>query len=280
MKILIVGLGLIGGSIAKAIRQYTPHDVSAVDINGETLYAAYHEGLILNGFLPHELSAAALSKFELVFVCLNPGATIDFIEKNSKNFGAGATVVDICGVKRPVCERLFPQFRNRGAVFIGGHPMAGKETSSYKSAEADMLKNASFLLVFDEENPQSAREQALIDLLRAIGFLPLITDMDTHDRRIAYTSQLPHMVAAAYILDEQCRSHSGYSAGSFRDLSRVARLNADMWQELMILNRDSLSDSLSLLIDHLTELKLSLQSPEKLKSLLKRAADIKEETLT
>ena len=214
------------------------------------------------------LTDEALSGAEIVFVCLYPGATVAYVREKAALFAKGALVVDCSGVKTPVCEPLFPVARAHGFVFVGGHPMAGKETSGYAAAEAGLFRGASMILVPDVDSGLGK----LSRLCTELGFgRVVVTTAALHDRTIAYTSQLAHIVSSAYVKSETARNESGFSAGSFRDLTRVAYLNEEMWTELFLDNRGPLCDELRTIIAHLQEYLDALEAgdPPTLRALLK-----------
>ena len=263
MRIGIVGLGLIGGSLAKALKAYTGHEVLVSNRTAATAQAAVAAG-DADGLLTDE----ALSGAEIVFVCLYPGATVAYVREKAALFAKGALVVDCSGVKTPVCEPLFPVARAHGFVFVGGHPMAGKETSGYAAAEAGLFRGASMILVPDVDSGLGK----LSRLCTELGFgRVVVTTAALHDRTIAYTSQLAHIVSSAYVKSETARNESGFSAGSFRDLTRVAYLNEERWTELFLDNRGPLCDELRTIIAHLQEYLDALEAgdPPTLRALLK-----------
>jgi prephenate dehydrogenase len=188
-------------------------------------------------------------------------------------------VFDCCGVKRTVCEQCFTIAGKHGFAFVGGHPMAGKHTSGFKSSSADLFDGASMILV-----PERTDDIRLFDrmekALKPVGFGRLtVTTPETHDKMIAFTSQLAHIVSNAYIKSPTAREHDGFSAGSYRDLTRVAWLDPNMWMELFLLNRDMLVRELDILLDSLAEYRKALRDNDKdaLYRLLSEGVKIKEE---
>ena len=230
MMISIIGLGLIGASFAKAIKAKTDHKVTGFDINIDVLNSAIDDKTI--DFIGND---ELLSQSDMVIVSLYPSATIDFVKQNADKFKSGAIVIDTCGIKSEICKELTAVSTQNGFIFIGAHPMAGKETSGYSSSCSDLFDNAYMILT-----PLSASEETvnlLKDFSAKLGFkgVTISTPLE-HDKIIAYTSQLPHVLACAYISDPDAVRHDGFSAGSYKDVSRVATINATMWTELFIMH--------------------------------------------
>ena len=255
MNIGIVGLGLIGGSIAKSIKRFSSHKVYGVDINEDVISKAELVGAI-------DDECRDLSICDIVIIALYPSATIDFIEKNYQNFKKGSIVVDTCGVKREVCQKIFPFAEEKGFKFVGGHPMAGTENSGFDYSKDTMFRYASMILV-----PSKYEEIETIEFLKnfflEIGFskIQICTD-DEHDKMIALTSQLAHILSSAYVKSPSALKHNGFSAGSFKDMTRVAKLNEKMWSELFLDNKDNLLLEINALIDRLSHrLELSQLMP-------------------
>ncbi|MBR4458212.1 MAG: prephenate dehydrogenase/arogenate dehydrogenase family protein [Clostridia bacterium] len=269
----IVGLGLIGGSLARSIKFHSDHTVLATDINETALLQARMVQAI-----DGEFTDDRLAECDAVLVALYPQASVDWILAHLDGFRPGALVIDCCGVKRFVCERLFPAFRGRKSIFIGGHPMAGRERSGFSYAQDDLFENASMILTpapgTDIETIRRAKEMFL-----SVGFGRVrFTTPEEHDEMIAFTSQLAHIVSGAYVDSPLAARHRGFSAGSFRDMTRVARLNETMWTELFLENDDLLLAQTEHLIKNLTAYRDALRDrdEEKLKAILRRGREIKE----
>lgn len=247
MAVGIVGLGLIGGSAAKAFKA-AGHTVYAFDINSQIVgYAG------LEGTVDAELSAENLGKCDLVLLTATPQAVAGFLRDNAALISAGTLVVDFCGTKRMVCALGFSLAISHGFTFVGGHPMAGLQFSGYKYSKGTLFSGASFIMV-----PPVHDDIALLDrvkcALQPLGFKKfVVTTADFHDRMIAYTSQMCHVVSNAFIKSPAAKLHKGYSAGSFRDFTRVSRLNENMWTELFLENSEHLLSELDLLINSLHE---------------------------
>ena len=270
--ILIVGLGLIGGSIAKALRTFTPHRVLAMDQDPEALDLAMACGAIDGpGYVED------LPQVDVLWLCLYPQAAVEFARKYGAALREDCIVSDACGIKNAVCPQLMELSRELGFVFVGGHPMAGKERSGFEASEATLFRGASYLLV-----PCGAPDWAkdtMKELAMDMGFGRVVeTTPEHHDEMIAYTSQLPHALACAYVLSPRCPQHKGFSAGSYRDVSRVARINETLWTELFLDNRQALSQELSTLIENLSSLQFALdrEDGEALRALLRKGRQVKE----
>lgn len=273
MNIVIVGLGLIGGSIAKTLTQYTDHRVYAFNRTRQVLDDALDSGAIHGIADRHTLAAA-----DVIYLCLYPEADIRFVEEYGDSFRPGCIVTDACGIKNAICPSLVALSKKFNFVFVGGHPMAGKERSGFYVSEAALFRGASYILVpceADEASVETVRSLAM-----EMGFGGTVcTTMENHDQMIAFTSQLPHLLACAYVLSPRCREHRGFSAGSYRDVSRVARINAEMWTELFFDNQEALIRETDTLMDHLQQLRNALAENDRdtVHSLLEQGRRIKEE---
>ena len=247
MNIAIIGLGLIGGSYAKATKARTLHTVYGYDLDQEVMMFAR-----MTGAMDKVLTDELLETCELVLVALRPGAALAWTEEHAAALGkGGCTVVDICGVKRAVVGKMAALAQANGFRYIGGHPMAGREVGGFVNAKENLYDGASMILTPDEHTDLHILEM-LKNYFTDIGFAHLtFTDPDEHDRIIAYTSQLAHIVSGAYVKSPTAQKRRGFSAGSFRDLTRVARLDEKMWTELMLDNREYLAEELRILIDNL-----------------------------
>lgn len=274
MNIAIVGLGLIGGSMAKTIKKNMPqHTILGADTNPQVIMKAK-----LLDAIDAELTPERLAICDLVLVATWPQAAVEYVKENAKRISKGTTVLDLCGVKRAVCESLFDIAKENGFLFVGGHPMAGIEYSGFDHASASLFQNASMILT----PPRGMMIQPLAEIkhfFRELGFSGVvITTPEDHDRVISYTSQLAHIVSSAYVKSPEAMQHHGFSAGSFKDMTRVARLNPDMWTELFMLNREPLLGELDALIGHLNEYRNALVKEDKdaMRTLLQQGTDRKE----
>lgn len=276
MKIAVIGLGLIGGSFCKSIKKYTAHTCWGWDEDEFVLQKAAMEGAIDASVTPGQLAKA-----DLTIVCLHPETAIDFMLEHQAKFRPGSMVIDTCGVKQSIVEAVSPALQARGVYFVGAHPMAGREFSGYDYALAELYQGASFIVTPDAQLPPEMLA-ALTELVKELGFAQVVqTTPLRHDQTIAFTSQLAHVVSNAYIKSPTLQNESGFSAGSFLDLTRVAKLNEKLWTELFMLNRTALLFELDNLIDHLKEYQLVLQQgdSQELQQLLKEGRLLKEESL-
>lgn len=273
MRIGIVGLGLIGGSLAKAIKKNTAHSCYALDIDRAALAGAMAQEAI-----DGEITAQELSSCDVVIVCLHPRQTISFITENRKNFRKGGIVADSCGVKSAIVEAVEGVLAEEGVEFLGCHPMAGREFSGFAYAVDNLFENASFIMTPTQRTPEEVVEK-IAALAREIGFAKTVrATVEEHDRVIAFTSQLAHVVSSAYVKSPSLMKQAGFSAGSFKDLTRVAKLNEDMWTDLFLMNAGPLTDELDCIIARLTEYRDAISSGETevLHDLLKEGRELKE----
>lgn len=274
MKIGIVGLGLIGGSLAKALKYNTEHTVLGWNRSEDVLLKAK-----LMGAIDGELTDEEIPQCDMLILALYPKLTVDFVLKYAPVLKKGAVVIDTCGVKRVICNTLWEAADKYGFKFYGGHPMAGLHFSGFSYSDVSMFQNASMVLV----PPKDADIQDLADLkslFTSIGFTNLqITSPEEHDRIIAYTSQLAHVVSNAYVKSPAAQLHCGFSAGSYKDLTRVAKLNAAMWTELFFDNADYLVSEIDGIIANLQQYSDALKNRDEdaMYTLLKTGSDRKEQ---
>ncbi len=248
MIVGIVGLGLIGGSMAKSIKNRTAHTVYGTDLNAETMTMAR-----MCGAMDAPLTAENLPQCDLVLVAIRPGAAVEWVRQNAEHISKSAILVDLCGVKRTVVKAITPIAAEHGFAYIGGHPMAGRERGGFTAATDDLYVGASMILTPDERT-----DMQLLETLKAffldLGFAGLtFSTPEEHDRIIAFTSQLAHITSSAYVKSPEAQKRRGFSAGSFQDMTRVARLDEDMWTELFLDDADYLTGELEVLVGHLTE---------------------------
>ena len=245
MEIGIVGLGLIGGSLAKAISQNTDNIVYGTDLSDQVVKKA-----VLINAIEQPLTDELLLQCDIVIVALYPQATIDYVKSHADLFAPDSIVIDCGGVKGIVCDALIPLAEEHGFLFVGGHPMAGLEHSGFTYAKKTLFNNAS--MVFTPTRGPIESMSRLKDLFTAIGFTNIqIATPEEHDKKIAFTSQLAHVVSNAYIKSPTAMEHMGFSAGSYKDLTRVAKLNEHMWTELFLENPENLTNEIDMLIDNL-----------------------------
>ena len=249
MNIAIIGLGLIGGSIAKALKENTVHTVIGFDRDESTLHDALSCGAI-----DRMGSTSALKNADIVYVCLYPADVIRFVEDNAARFKPGCIVTDVCGIKGGVFGALTEIAARYPFEYVGGHPMAGKERNGFEASEAGLFHNASYIVVPGEAKPEAV--DTLTTLADAMGFgMIQYCTPQKHDRMIAYTSQVPHVLACAYVMSPRCDEHRGFSAGSYRDVSRVAKINAQLWTDLFLSNQTELTDEIDELMHNLDKIK-------------------------
>ena len=273
MKIGIIGLGLIGGSMAKAVKERTAHTVYGYDKNEETMFLAS-----MTGALDGTLDDAKLPECDLILIAIRPDLAVQWVRDHAPLISQKTIVVDLCGVKRTVVGAVAPIAKKYGFKYIGGHPMAGKEVTGFRNAASHLYDGASMILTPDEETDLPLLE-TLRDLFYEIGFAKLtFSTPEEHDRIIAYTSQLAHVVSSAYIKSPESQEQFGFSAGSFKDMTRVARLDEVMWTELMMDNADYLAPQIDLLIEHLQAYQKALhdRDAETLRAILKEGREMKE----
>ncbi|MBR1560820.1 MAG: prephenate dehydrogenase/arogenate dehydrogenase family protein [Clostridia bacterium] len=273
MKIGIIGLGLIGGSLAMSIRRHTEHTVFGYDIDEQVMLRAKAAEAIHDALDDDTLPAC-----DIVLVALYPELCAQYIISHADAFGPRALVIDCAGVKRHVCRQVEPVAAEHPWTYIGGHPMAGREFSGFQSARADLFENASMILCPAPEVDIEARELAKAFFLESGFKLVRFCTPEAHDQMIAYTSQLAHVVSGAYVKNPLSAQHKGFSAGSFLDMTRVARLNENMWTELFLENDDLLLPAVDDLIYRLNQYRDALASrdPEKLKPVLREGRLAKE----
>ena len=269
----VIGLGLIGASMCKALTA-AGHRILGMDTDEKAQKYA-----LLTHTIHLPLTEELLPSCDVLFLAVYPGAAVDALRRAAPKLRKDAIVCDLCGVKRAVCAPCFDLAREYGFTFIGGHPMAGRQFSGIKYASADLFSSATMILV-PRENEDLFEISTLSDLLHEAGFRSVtITTAEQHDRMIAFTSQLAHVVSNAYIKSPTAREHKSFSAGSYRDLTRVAKLNEVMWTELFLDNADMLGFELDSLIHSLTEYRDALKAgdADRLQALLRAGRERKEE---
>lgn len=244
--IAVVGLGLIGGSIAMALRGFEDYQVVGIARRQETVDYANAHGV--GDWATQEVSAV-LREADVTWLCLPPQGILEFLEAHKNEFKPGSLVTDVCGVKTAIVEgaKCLPD----GVDFIGCHPMAGKEVSGVEHAEKTLFQNAHFILTPQPEN--TAEHLALMEKMgKHMGFRDVVrATPEEHDAIIAYTSQVMHVMAAAVCDDPDLFSCKGFEGGSFRDCTRVAALDVPLWTQLFSLNAPALSKVIKTLEDNL-----------------------------
>ena len=273
MTVGICGLGLIGGSMAKAYKE-AGHCVLGADKDPATLgYASLAE--IIDGVLDE----TTIPSCELILIALYPQQAAIYLEQIAPLVSSETVVMDLCGTKKQICQVGFSLAQRYGFTFVGGHPMAGTQFSGIKHAKASLFRHAPMVLV-----PPVFDDIAFLDRLRQLlapaGFGKFsVTTADAHDEVIAFTSQLAHVVSNAYVKSPSARVHKGFSAGSYKDLTRVAWLNEQMWTELFLENREPLLFELDTIIHSLTEYRdaIAASDADSLRALLRDGRVAKEQ---
>lgn len=246
MNVGILGLGLIGGSLARAYA-----------LAGHTVYAgetdeAMGSFAMLAGAVHRKLEGPAISSCDLILLAIYPGGSAQWLEENAPRISKDALVLDCCGVKREICRRCFPLAQRYGFTYVGGHPMAGSQFSGFKYSRANLFEGAPMVLV-----PPVFDDIRLLDRVKTalepchFGSFSVTTAED-HDKMIAFTSQMPHILSNAFIKSPTALGHKGFSAGSYRDLTRVAWLNPQMWAELFLENRENVLFELDRYLENLS----------------------------
>ncbi len=264
MIVGVEGLGLIGGSFAKAYSE-KGHTVYAQNRNQSILEFAK-----LSGTVAEELTKENIKDCDLVLLCAPPEAVIEYIREMAPFIGEKPVVIDCCGTKRVVFEACRKAAEEHGVCYVGGHPMAGTQYAGFKNALTDMFVGAPMVIVppvFDDIELLSR----IKELLKPAGFATIsVTTAEDHDRMIAFTSQLAHVVSSAYIKSPTAGTHNGFSAGSYKDMTRVAALNPDMWTELFLENKDCILSEIDLLMEHIAEYREAIaeEDADRLRALL------------
>lgn len=256
MTVGILGLGLIGGSLARAYA-LEGHTVYAIQRNEDMLAFA-----MLSGAVHGKLDETNISECDLLLLAIYPGGSAAWLEKYAHLVRKDALVLDCCGIKQEICDRCFPLAEKYGFTFVGGHPMAGTQFSGFKYSRANMFVGAPMVLV-----PPRFDDMDLLDRVKAAlspcGFGSFsVTTASDHDRLIAFTSQMPHVISNAFIKSPTASMHKGFSAGSYKDLTRVAWLNAPMWAELCMENRENMMFELDHYITSLQAYKKALENSD------------------
>lgn len=276
MNIAVVGLGLIGGSFCKALKKNTFHKVFGIDSDSETINKA-----LACGAIDEEISVERLNEANLTIICLYPEAIVKFVKDNANYFKKGSIVIDSCGVKEYIVNECTPVLDEKGVIFVGTHPMAGREFSGFDYSMDNLFDGASFIITPSENTPQIA-----VDLLQTLaGSIrfgkAVVSTPKKHDEVIAYTSQLAHVVSNAYVKSPCMLNYDGFSAGSFQDLTRVAKLNEYMWSSLFLCNKEALLREINCILNSITEYRDALQNndAERLTQILRDGRILKEKSL-
>lgn len=273
-RVGVVGLGLIGGSFLKAYKVSEQWEVFGFDIDDKISKIA-----LLARDMDGELSRENIGECDLILLALYPKAAVQYIQEMGKYISKDAIVIDCCGIKRGVCDQCFTEAKKYGFTYVGGHPMAGTHFSGYKYSRPTLFSGATMIIV-----PEDFNDIVLLDniktLLAPAKFKRItVSTASNHDKMIAFTSQMAHVVSNAYIKSPTAAEHKGFSAGSYKDLTRVAWLNEIMWTELFMENRDNLIAEVDYLIENLKKYKEALLNgdEEMMISLLAEGRKRKEE---
>ena len=273
MNVGILGLGLIGGSLARAYA-LAGHNVYAAEKDDSMLSFA-----MLAGAVQGKLDEASIGQCDLILLAIYPDGSASWLEENAHLVSPNTLVLDCCGIKEDICRRCFPLAEKYGFTFVGGHPMAGSQFSGFKYSRATLFNGQPMVLVppvFDNIELLDRVKEALKPC--EFGFFS-VTTAEEHDKMIAFTSQMPHILSNAFIKSPTAMNHKGFSAGSYRDMTRVAWLNAPMWAELFMENRENVLFELNFYIESLRAYQQALeaQDMQTLTALLEEGKKRKEE---
>jgi prephenate dehydrogenase len=276
LNITVVGLGLIGGSYAMAIKnKIKPQNLWGIDIDKDVLEYAKNNGIIDNGFTD---SLEPIQNSDFVIICLYPGLVIKFIKENIQHFKPGAVITDTAGLKASIIKEISSILR-KDIDFIGGHPLAGNEGKGIKSASEDIFQGADYLIIPTSKNRRE-NIKVLNNLISKIGFSNIIEmSPKDHDRMISYASHLPHIIAVSLMLNPIVKDKKFYTGGSFRDATRVANINVNLWSELLLENGGYIFDQLEIFEKNISKIKKLIikKDAAALRGLLAKACKIKEE---
>jgi prephenate dehydrogenase len=246
-QVFIVGFGLIGGSLALALGSRTAHKVYGYDTDESTVLLAKR------AHAAQRFGLDDLAHADIVLLALRPQACLDFLREHKDYLREGALVIDVCGVKRQICAEAPQILEGTGVCFIGGHPMAGREVSGFANATATLFDGSDMILTPGKDTPPALVIEAESFFL-SLGFRAVtITSPWRHDEFIAFTSQLAHIVSSSYMQNPMATGSKGFCSGSFADLTRVAKLDVDMWTELFLANQDNLVAQIDVIVENLTE---------------------------
>ena len=256
MTVGILGLGLIGGSLARAFAK-AGHQVLVCEKDEDMLSFA-----MLASAVHGKLTQEAICRCDLILLAIYPNGSATWLEKNASCIRKDTLVMDCCGIKREICQRCFPLAEEYGFTFIGGHPMAGTHFSGFKYSRSNLFQGAPMVLVPPRFDDIDLLQRAK-DALEPCHFGSFsVTTAEDHDRMIAFTSQMPHIISNAFIKSPTALEHKGFSAGSYKDLTRVAWLNAPMWAELVLENRDFALSELEIYISALKQYRDAIQNQD------------------
>ena len=257
-KILIVGLGLLGGSYARVLKRFGFH-ISAITKDQSSIDYAINEGIIDEGST--ELDEEIISNADLVIFALYPHVFVEWIEKNQKLLESGAIITDVTGVKRSIVYKIQDILRD-DVEFIAAHPMAGREVSGVENSTDKMFQGANYIVTPTDKNTPEAINTCL-ELGRLLGFSNVTTlSPEEHDEMIGFLSQLTHCIAITLMTCNDRENMEKFTGDSFRDLTRIARINDLMWSELFVANKDALLSQMDMFMDKFKELKTMLETED------------------
>ncbi|MBR7123821.1 MAG: prephenate dehydrogenase [Candidatus Methanomethylophilaceae archaeon] len=257
-KVLIVGLGLLGGSYARALKRFGFH-ISAITLDQSSIDYAIGEGIIDEGSI--DLDERMIGEADLVIFALYPHVFVDWIERNQGLLKSGALITDVTGVKSSIVYRIQDVLRE-DVEFIAAHPMAGREVSGVENSTADMFVGANYIVTPTSKNSPDAI-QTCMELGRLLGFSNVATlTPEAHDEMIGFLSQLTHCIAITLMTCNDMEDLEKFTGDSFRDLTRIAKINDQMWSELFVANKGPLLDQMDNFIDKFNELRSMLESED------------------
>ena len=254
MNICVVGMGLIGGSVCKAVREYTTHRIYGVDTDLKTVQAALEDGVV-DGIIED----GNYAEIDMTIVCLYPYITAEFLKENMSRFKKDSIVCDFCGIKSFLVQQMTGLAKKCEVRYVSAHPMSGREVGGYANSLKTLYVGKNFIITpVPGTDVAAVKEVAL--LATQMGVTKIVqTTPEEHDKIIAYTSQLAHIVSSAYVKSPTIEEELGFTGGSFQDMTRVATVNESMWTSLFLLNRDALLSELNMLIENLSLYKDALE---------------------
>ena len=257
-KILVVGLGLLGGSYAKVLKRFGFH-ISAITLDQSSIDYAIKENIIDEGST--ELDERIIGEADIVIFALYPHVFVEWIEKNQRLLKSGALITDVTGVKRSIVYQIQEMLRP-DVEFIAAHPMAGREVSGVENSTDRMFIGANYIVTPTEKNTPEA-VQTCIELGKLLGFSNVTTlTPEEHDEMIGFLSQLTHCIAITLMTCNDKENMEKFTGDSFRDLTRIARINDIMWSELFVANKDVLLEQMNMFINKFNDLKTMLQNED------------------
>ena len=267
VKFLIVGLGLIGGSYAQALTDLG-YEVGAVTRSQKSIDYALKNGLIAHGTT--EITEEYISKFDVIIFALYPKVLIKWLDENQKYIKSGALLTDVTGVKCAVVYDVQNMLRD-DLEFVGAHPMAGKEVYGVENADKNIFRNANYIVTPTDKNTKAGVESCK-QLGKILGFRTVAElSPEKHDEMIGFLSQLTHCIAVSLMTCKESQDLVNYTGDSFRDLTRIAKINEEMWCELFLLNKEELLSQMELFQRKFSELKTAIEESDtdKIKDIMK-----------